>query len=89
MHTILVIGSGLVLLLLFLAVAKLVMTTEAATIANVVKVFIPVWLLISIGNMWFGMTSAGYTFMEELPILIPVFGVPAATALAIWYFWRA
>jgi hypothetical protein len=30
--------------------------------------------------MWIGMTEAGYPFMEELPIFLLIFLVPAAVA---------
>ena len=31
-------------------------------------------------NMWVGVTRAGYTVMQELPILLVNFAVPAAIA---------
>ena len=31
-------------------------------------------------NMTVGVVSAGYTVMQELPILVVIFGVPAAVA---------
>jgi hypothetical protein len=36
--------------------------------------------------MWVGVTKAGYTLAQELPILLVVFAVPAGIALAV--AWR-
>jgi len=39
--------------------------------------------------MWVGVTKAGYTVAQELPILLIVFAVPAALAgLVIWQMLR-
>jgi hypothetical protein len=47
--------------------------------------FIAVWFMIAAANMWVGVTKAGYSFSEELPIFLLIFGVPAAAAiLAKW-----
>lgn len=49
------------------------------------KVFVPVWLVVSLVNMWIGVTRAGYTVAQELPILLVVFAVPAViAAFAVW-----
>ncbi|MCX2895689.1 hypothetical protein ORG27_19055, partial [Stenotrophomonas lactitubi] len=48
--------------------------------------FIGSWLLVSVANMWVGVSRAGYTVREELPILLLVFAVPALVAGVI--FWR-
>ena len=84
MHTIMVIGGGLLLLALFALVGRqLGGATAAATAA---LWFIPVWLIAAAINLWIGVTRAGYTVMEELPIGLVVFGVPAAVAALFW--WR-
>ena len=36
-------------------------------------------------NMWMGVTSAGYSVAEELPIFLLIFALPAAGALFIWW----
>jgi hypothetical protein len=46
--------------------------------------FIPLWLGAALVNMWFGVTRAGYSISEELPVLVGVFAAPAAAALLIW-----
>ena len=38
------------------------------------------WLVVSLVNMWVGVTKAGYSVREEFPILLIVFLVPALLA---------
>ena len=84
MHMAMVIGGGLVLLGLFLLFGKLWGGPEPAY-ALAAKAFIPVWLAVSLANMWVGVARAGYSVREELPILLIVFLVPAAIAGgALW-----
>ncbi len=84
MHVAMVIGGGVVLLGVFLLFGKL-WGADAAALALAAKAFIPVWLVVSAVNMWVGVTHAGYSVREELPILLIVFLVPAVlAALAIW-----
>ena len=89
MHMILVIAGGILLLGVFLLFGKL-WGGDALGSATAAKVFIPVWLAIATVNLWIGVSKAGYTVREELPILLIVFLIPAAVAaLAIWYFNRS
>lgn len=84
MHVAMVIGGGVILLGIFLLFGKL-WGGDAAALALAAKAFIPVWLVVAAVNMWVGVTHAGYSVREELPILAIVFLVPAAlAALAIW-----
>lgn len=84
MHVAMVIGGGVILLGVFLLFGKL-WGGDAAALALASKAFIPVWLVVAAVNMWVGITHAGYSVREELPILAIVFLVPAAlAALAIW-----
>ncbi len=85
MHVAMVIGGGVVLLGVFLLFGKL-WGSDAAALALAAKAFIPVWLVVALINMWVGVTHAGYSVREELPILVIVFLVPAA--LAAWAIWR-
>ena len=55
-------------------------TTTAA------KIFIPIWLAVALINMWLGVSRAGYSVAEELPIMLVIFGIPAAAAAFVW--WR-
>ena len=81
MHSIMVIGGGLVLLALFVLVGK---QGGIAGAARAALWFIPVWLVAAVANLWMGVSRAGYTVAQELPFLLLVFGVPAAVAVVIW-----
>ena len=59
-------------------------------LALVVELFIPVWLLVSVANMWIGVTKAGYTVRGEFPVLLIVFAVPTILAgVVAWLMSRA
>lgn len=85
MHMVMVIGGGVVLLGLFLLFGKLWGGAQP-DYALAAKFFVPVWLAVTLVNMWVGVTKAGYSVREELPILVLVFAVPALLALLI--AWR-
>ncbi|WLS05624.1 hypothetical protein [Shinella oryzae] len=82
MHMLLVIAGGVILLGVFALFGKL-WGADVAGIAAGARLFIPVWLVIAITNMWVGVTKAGYTVAQELPILAVVFIVPAILAAAL------
>lgn len=79
MHMLLVIVGGIVLSGVFALFGKL-WGGDVAGLVTGAKFFIPVWLGVSLVNMWVGVTKAGYTVAQELPILLVVFAVPAALA---------
>ena len=54
---------------------------EAPWVATIA--FIALWLLLTGFNMWVGVAKAGYSVAEELPVLLLLFGVPAAAALLL------
>jgi hypothetical protein len=45
--------------------------------------FIAVWFVATAFNMWVGITHAGYSIREELPIMLVLFAVPVAIALVV------
>lgn len=84
MHMLMVITGGIVLFGLFLLFGKL-WGGDVPALIIAAKAFIPTWLLIALVNLWVGVAHAGYSLRAELPILLVVFGVPAAVAaIAIW-----
>ena len=85
MRTAIIIVGGLVLLGLF-ALVGWWLGGGAQSTPTAAKVFIPVWLAIALINMWLGVSRAGYSITEELPILLVIFGLPAAAAAFLW--WR-
>lgn len=84
MHTLKIIAGGVVLLAVFLLLGWL-FGGNSSSLAAAAKLFIPAWFAVSVVNLWVGVSRAGYTVREELPILLVVFIVPAAVAaIAIW-----
>jgi len=75
MHMLLVIAGGIVLLGVFTLFGKLWGGDFSGAAAGA-NLFIPVWLVVALINMWVGVTRAGYTVAQELPILLVVFAVP-------------
>jgi hypothetical protein len=84
MRTAIIIIAGLVLLGFTLLAGRYVGGTSAMLIA--VKVFVGLWLVLASFNLWMGVSGAGYSFAEELPIFLVVFAVPAGAAAIAW--WR-
>jgi len=84
MHMVMVIGGGIVLFGLFMLFGKLWGGTTP-DLALAAKLFIPIWLIVSVTNLWVGVTKAGYSVRDELPIMLLVFAVPAVVAgIVIW-----
>jgi len=89
MHMLMVMLGGLLLLAVFLLFGRL-WGHDLAGPATAAKAFIPVWFLVAVANLWVGVTQAGYTVMQELPILLANFAVPAAIAVLLaWQLSRA
>jgi hypothetical protein len=84
MHTLLMTSVGLAILALFMGTAW-PMKGASWTLKRAAQAFIPLWLIISVGNMLVGMFSAGVPFLTELVVFLVVFGVPAVTA---WFLGR-
>lgn len=76
MHTFLVILGGFVLLALTVAGAR----AAGRTFSTALPLYLVVWFVFAAINMGVGIYHAGYSFMDELPIFIVIFGLPAATA---------
>ena len=85
MRTAIIIVGGLVLLGVFVLVGWRSGAGPESAAAGA-KLFIPLWLAVALVNMWLGVSRAGYTVTEELPILLVIFLVPAAIAAFAW--WR-
>lgn len=72
-HTTMMLAAGIGLLILM---RLLVRDSVRAT-----PLFLGLWLLVSIGNLFVGVLYAGYGWAEEALIWLLVFGVPAAAAV--------
>jgi hypothetical protein len=88
MHMLLVMLAGVPLLGVFLLFGWL-WGHSLAGVATGAKVFLPAWLAVAAVNLWVGVSRAGYTVMQELPILAANVAVPGAIAVfAAWHFSR-
>ena len=85
MRTTMIILGGFVLLGLSLLAGRLIGGAGTQPMVTAAKVFIPIWLVAALLNMWMGVTSAGYSVAEEFPIFLLIFTLPAAGALFIWW----
>ncbi|MGF1641007.1 MAG: hypothetical protein ACFCUO_08660 [Rhodospirillales bacterium] len=82
MHMILVISGGLMILAVF-ALFGWLWGHDTASTATGARWFVPVWVAVALVNMWVGVTKAGYTVAQELPILLVVIAVPAVVAVVV------
>ncbi|HEX9275868.1 MAG TPA: hypothetical protein VGA51_05645 [Casimicrobiaceae bacterium] len=85
MHTLIVIAGGLLLLAICLAAGRWIGGAGAAGMITAAKIFVPIWLAAALVNLWIGVSRAGYSIGDELPIFLLVFAVPAAAALIVWW----
>ncbi len=81
MHTIMVVLGGFLLLGVCLLAGRL----AAKPMAMAALIFIPIWLAAALINLWLGVSRAGYSVAEELPIFLLVFAIPVVVALFIWW----
>ena len=84
MHTVVVV-SGAFALLLACALLGHAFGGAGGVVLGA-KVFIGLWLLGAFFNMYLG-TTHGFTWAQELPIFVGIFGVPAAVAALIAWKW--
>lgn len=73
-HTAIMLAIGLALLI------GLRLTIRDA--ARATRLFLWLWLAVSLANLLFGVLAAGYGWGEEAVVWLLVFGVPAAIAFA-------
>jgi hypothetical protein len=83
MHTIKVIGIGFALLGILLVAAPRLAVSAGRPIPFAIRLFLPLWFAGALVNLWIGVSRAGYTVVEEAPIFLLVFGVPALAGLLI------
>ena len=83
MRTAIILGIGFALLGVALGAGWL--AGGPAKMKFAALLFIGLWLVAAAINMYVGVARAGYSFMEELPIFLLLFGVPALVALVLHY----
>jgi hypothetical protein len=87
MRTALFLASGLFLMASILIVAKLFSEHYPSAPNWALAVGLGLWLATTGTNMWIGVSKAGYSIADELPILLLLFVVPAAAAALVrWRF---
>ena len=84
MRTAIIILGGLVLLGLFALIGwRFGGGTRSMVMAA--QLFIPVWLVAALINMWIGVSRAGYSVSEELPIFLAILAIPGVVAAFVWW----
>lgn len=77
-HTVIMLIAGIALLI--------VLRLAIRDVRRATRLFLLLWLLVSIGNLLVGIFYAGYGWTEEAAIWILVFGTPAAVAVGAALF---
>jgi len=83
MRTGLFLLAGFLLLTGSLVLARLFAENYPTAIATATATFLLLWLALVGFNMWVGVSKAGYSVAEELPVFLLLFGVPAAVAVVL------
>ncbi|MEV5155685.1 hypothetical protein AB0K81_27710 [Streptomyces werraensis] len=84
-RTPILLGCGLALWIAAAVVTPQLLSTSSAQAHRAGRasavVFVPLWAAITVVNLLVGVFGAGYTFAEELPILVVNLSIPAAVAI--------
>jgi hypothetical protein len=87
MRTVLIVVGGMLLLGVCLGVARLLGRNGTVLMNRAMGVFIAIWFFVAAANLWIGVSRAGYSFIEELPIFLVILFLPVgAAALIHWKF---
>ena len=87
MRTVIFILGGLVLWAVCLGVAKLAASSSTSSMTTATTAFVAIWFVAAASNMWIGVSQAGYSIQEELPIFLLIFLLPVAVAVFVkWKF---
>ena len=87
MHTLKIVLAGVVLLGICMLVGRWIEGAAHTAVSTAIKSFLVLWLIATLGNLWFGVSKAGYSVKDEAPVAVVVFGVPAILAALVW--WKA
>ena len=83
MRTVIIIAIGFVALAVCIFGPRLLGGPQWS--ATGAKMFIALWLVAALVNMWIGVSRAGYSVADELPIFLLIFALPAAVAAYVWW----
>jgi len=82
-----IILGGFVLWAVCLGIAKLLAITSTSSTTIATAAFVAIWFVAAASNMWVGVSQAGYSFREELPIFLLIFLLPSVVAVFVkWKF---
>lgn len=87
MRTVIILAAGLLIFAGLFLYSRLFVQAYPHAVAWGTWGFVALWLVATVFNLWVGVSHAGYSVREELPILLLLFAVPAAAALLVrWKF---
>ena len=87
MRTAIILAVGFVLWAACLGVAKVLASSNTSSMITATVAFVVIWFVAAAANMWMGVSQAGYSFREELPIFLLIFSLPSAVAICVkWKF---
>lgn len=82
------IGAGFALLGLLLVLAPRLPAGRAQPIAYAIRLFLPLWLAMTLAAFVLGQRQEGAVLAQDLLLLLPVFALPALGAGLILYATR-
>lgn len=87
MRSLIIILGGFALWAVCIGIAKIVAKTSDSSMTAATTAFLAIWFVAAATNLWIGVTRAGYSFQEEVPIFLLIFLLPAAVAVFVkWKF---
>jgi hypothetical protein len=86
MRTAIIILAGFILWAACVGLAKMLAGSNSSSMTMATLVFVVVWFIAAAVNLWMGVSRAGYSFGEELPIFLLIFLLPALVAVIVWRF---
>lgn len=87
MRTAFILASGLLMFGSLFLYSRLFTQHFPAAASIATYAFMALWLAAASFNMWVGISHAGYSLREELPIMLLLFALPASVAVIVhWKF---
>jgi hypothetical protein len=83
MRTAIIIAVGFVLWAACLGVATLLASASTSSMITATVACVVSWFVAAAANMWIGVSHAGYSFRDELPIFLVIFVLPSAVAILV------
>lgn len=85
MRTLVIILIGFALLGVGLLLGKWIGSADKIATIRIAQGFLAIWFAVAFINMWIGVSRAGYSVREELPIFLLIYLVPACAAIFVWW----